>query len=244
MCELHKLAFVISGVLALADPIHSVRADTMADTLAAARAAYARHDYATELKLLRPIAEAGDARAQTLLGDMYKNGEGVPTDYGKAFGWYQKAAIQGKAQAEADLGTAYFEGAGDPKNYQDYAEAARWWHAAAKQGSAVAQADLGTAYDLGQGVPESDAEAIRWFRMSAEQGDAAAQYNLGIMSEYGVAGPADDVQACVWFSLAAARGDKEAAELRDDLEKAMTPAQVAEVRQQVAAWKPTRAGVP
>ncbi len=44
-------------------------------------AAYKRGDYATALRLWRPLAEQGDADAQFNLGLMYANGEGVPQDY-------------------------------------------------------------------------------------------------------------------------------------------------------------------
>lgn len=102
---------------------------------------------------------------------------------------------------------------------------------------------LGIAYELGQGVLQSNDDAARWFSKSAAQGNALAQYNLGIMAEYGVAGAIDDVQACVWFSLAANRGEKVAMELRNALEKSMTPEQVAEIKQRVATWKPSGADV-
>ncbi len=50
-------------------------------------------------------AEKGDAKAQTLLGDiMYGNGEGVDKDYVEAVKWYRKAADQGHAGAQVNLG--------------------------------------------------------------------------------------------------------------------------------------------
>ena len=41
-----------------------------------ANAAYNRGDYATALRLLRPLADQGDASAQYNLGVMYDNGQG------------------------------------------------------------------------------------------------------------------------------------------------------------------------
>jgi predicted nucleic acid-binding Zn ribbon protein len=233
---------ILIGALVFITCAHGTHADDRSDVLKAARAAAAQQDYATERELLRPLADAGDSDAQTMLGDLYKNGKGVPQDYAKAFGWYQKAANGGDVQAETDLGTAYFDGAGDPRNYQDYAAAARWWRRAARGGSAEAEANLGVAYKLGQGVPENDHDAARWFRKSAAQGNAVAQYNLGIMSEYGEAGAVDRIQSAVWFTLSADGGDKEAAELRDALEKSMSHAQIEEVGRRVAEWRPGRAG--
>ena len=43
--------------------------------------AYNNGDYATALEEWTPLAEQGDAQAQSFLGVMYDNGEGVLQDY-------------------------------------------------------------------------------------------------------------------------------------------------------------------
>ena len=63
----------------------------------AADAAYAKGDYATALRLLRPLADQGDAVAQYNLGVMHANGHGVPQNYAEAAKWYRLAADQGDA---------------------------------------------------------------------------------------------------------------------------------------------------
>jgi TPR repeat protein len=52
-------------------------------------AAYNRGDYATALRLLRPLAEQGDVVAQFNLGTMYANGHGVSQNYAEAAKWYR-----------------------------------------------------------------------------------------------------------------------------------------------------------
>ena len=47
-----------------------------------------RKDYDTALRLLKPLAEQGDADAQAELGTMYENGEGVAQNYTEAWKWY------------------------------------------------------------------------------------------------------------------------------------------------------------
>jgi uncharacterized protein len=94
-----------------------------------------RGDYATALREWRPLAEAGDAFAQTFLGAMYLNGEGVPQDYAAALKWYRLAAEQGLAIAQDHLGAIYYKGLGVP---QDYAAAHMWSNLAAAQGNANA----------------------------------------------------------------------------------------------------------
>ena len=54
--------------------------------------AYASGDYATALRLWRPLAEQGFADAQHSLGVMYGNGRGVPQDYVQAHMWFNLAA--------------------------------------------------------------------------------------------------------------------------------------------------------
>jgi uncharacterized protein len=73
-----------------------------------AGAAYNKGDYATALRLVRPLAERGHATAQNNLGFMYDKGQGVPQDYAAAMGWYRKAAEQGDANAQYNLGSLYY----------------------------------------------------------------------------------------------------------------------------------------
>lgn len=48
------------------------------------KAAYDRGDYALPLRLLRPLADQGNAEAQFNLRVMYGNAHGMPQDYGEA----------------------------------------------------------------------------------------------------------------------------------------------------------------
>ncbi len=85
-------------------------------------AAYNRGDYATALRVWRPLAGQGNALAQLNLGSMYAAGQGVPQDDAEAARWYRKAAEQGDASAQYNLALMYYNGQGVP---QDYAEAVK-----------------------------------------------------------------------------------------------------------------------
>jgi uncharacterized protein len=189
-----------------------------------AGAAYKKGDYATALRLIRPLAEKGDADAQVNLGVMYANGRGVPQDYAAAVSWYRKAAAQGDAQGQTELGLMYHLGRGVP---QDYAAAVSWYGKAAEQGVASAQFLLGSMYSQGQGVRRDNAAAVSWFRKAADQGFAEAQYNLRAMYANGLGVPQDFVTAHMWANLAAASGNKDAVKDRDIAASRMTPAQIA-----------------
>ena len=58
-------------------------------------AAYANGDHATALREWKPLAEQGNASAQSNLGVMYERGQGVPQDDKTAVKWYRLAAKQG-----------------------------------------------------------------------------------------------------------------------------------------------------
>jgi TPR repeat protein len=121
----------------------SFAAPVAAGPIENATAAYDRGDYATALRLLRPLADQGNAIAQSNLGRMYDKGQGVPQDFAEAVKWYRKAADQGLAIAQNVLGFMYDKGQGVP---QDYAEAIKWFRKAADQGNAIAQTNLGVMY--------------------------------------------------------------------------------------------------
>jgi len=73
------------GIVAFALFVRSMT--THAADLSVGVKAYQRGDYATALRIMRELAEQGDARAQFSLGLMYGNGTGVPQNYKTAFKW-------------------------------------------------------------------------------------------------------------------------------------------------------------
>ena len=83
--------------------------------------------------------------------------------------WYQLAAEQGDASAQANLGVMYVNGEGVP---EDDREAVRWFRLAAEQGDASAQFNLGVAYYNGEGVPQDYVQAHKWFNIAASSAEA------------------------------------------------------------------------
>jgi TPR repeat protein len=90
-----------------------------------------RQDNAAALRLCRPLAEQGDAMAQTTRGFMYEHGLGVTQDPTQAASWFRKAAEQGRAAAQTALGVMYEGGLGVPP---DNVLAHMWLNLAATQG--------------------------------------------------------------------------------------------------------------
>jgi hypothetical protein len=97
---------------------------------------------------------------------MYEKGQGVAQDYSEALGWYRKAAEQGNAIAQYNLGVMYANGQGVT---QDHPEAIRWYRKAADQGNAKAQFYLGAMYAHGLGVAQDYVEAHMWLNLAVSR---------------------------------------------------------------------------
>src|SRR6516162_9948174 len=75
-------------------------------------------------------------------------------------------AERGDTDAQYRLGSVYYYGKGEPR---DYAVAIRWYRKSADQGIAQAQYALGYCYFHGHGVRQGNAEAVRCLRIAADQ---------------------------------------------------------------------------
>ena len=96
---------------------------------------------------------------------------GVAQDYKLAVEWFAKAAAQGHADAQNNLGICYKRGEGAA---QDYKLAVEWYAKAAAHGLTIAQYNLGICHELGTGVAQNFKLAADWFGKAAAQGDAEA----------------------------------------------------------------------
>jgi TPR repeat protein len=151
------------------------------------------------------------ALAKAEVRDALKNGKAAldREDYAEAMRWYRKAADQGNADAQNNIGWIYEHGRGVP---QDFAKAMRWYRKAADQGNADAQNNIGWIYerdiiidDVSRG--NDIAEALRWYRKAADQGNADAQNNIGRIYEDGRGVGRDYTEAMRWFRKAADQGN-------------------------------------
>lgn len=117
----------------------------------------------------------------------------------EAVEWFRKAAEQGHAAAQCDLGTMYWMGHGVK---EDHFEAAKWFRKSAEQGFPHAQWHLGKRYEYGAGVEKSLTEAVEWYRKGAENGDLDAQMELGRMYENGIGVEKNLTEAKRWYQKA------------------------------------------
>jgi len=117
-----------------------------------------------------------NAEEQYKLGLSYAKGDGVPKDQEKANSWFTKAAEQGYADAQYELGN----------RLKDYT-AVDWLTKAAEQGNTDAMKRLGDCYRWGGGITaQQDPEKSKYWYNKAEKhlseaathGDAKAMYKL------------------------------------------------------------------
>ena len=187
-----------------------------------AEAAVNRNDFATAIRIMRPLADQGNARAQRLLGMMYNAGWGVPKDDAEAVKWFRRAANQGDGDAQASLGAEYRNGTGVP---QDYVHAYMWFILAAQTeepGVNITAQNIGLlaaqrqAYNI-DGIRPTE---LKPWQVSILKG--ARAFNCP-------EGPGRDRCVKVYGYLINL----------DTLAMGMTPTQIAEAQKLASEWKPT-----
>lgn len=149
--------------------------------------AYDRQEYEVAVKLIKPLAEAGEVEAQYFMGTLYMWGTGVPLDPATAGTWYHKAydqwlgrAARGDVPAMVETARILTAGIGVERND---AQALTWLHKAADQNNPDAWAELGNMYLAGDGVPQSRDEATRWYKKAAAVGNKPAIEALNFLEK-------------------------------------------------------------
>jgi TPR repeat protein len=171
----------------------------------------------SEFPKIQAAANRGLPLAQAMLGEAYRNGQGVVDDLALSVTWYRRAAEQGNADAQYQLGLAYQEGRGVEKNYQT---AAHWYAQAAAQGESWAMNNLGAIYDRGQIGKADPARAAKLYRQASDLGNPQASYNLAIDYADGKGVPKDLAESARLYLLSANGGFIEAQiEVADNYEK-------------------------
>lgn len=128
---------------------------------------------------LLPLAERGEAEAQSAIGFMMFHGRGCDRDRAAAFSWYEKAADQGNVSAMNDLAYCLLNGFGIEKDEKLGFE---WALRAAKSGHSPSQTMVGECYLNGIAVEKDAGIAEEWLCRAAKQGNNRARLLLGGLS--------------------------------------------------------------
>lgn len=123
----------------------------------------------SENEKLKKDAEAGNPEAQFLMGVYFRDEIG---DKATGFGWIQKSALSGFADAENELGVCLSQGIGCPPNAM---EAAKYWISSVKKGNEDAMVHLAVAFLKGNGVAPNREKAVQLLTMAVKKGNEQAQ---------------------------------------------------------------------
>lgn len=172
-------------------------------SIAAAREELDGRRFKRAVALLSPMAEAGNAEAQRMLGALLvRQGCNIPTDKEAGAEWLRKAA-EGKDVPAAFLyARALLNGTGVK---QDDVAAVEWTRRAAIAGYPEAQVQLGYFYFTGRGVEKNAHEAIGWTVRAGEQGAPMALSNIAKSYMSGNSLPKDLHRAMYFIAAAAQR---------------------------------------
>jgi TPR repeat protein len=174
-----------------------------ADTYEAGKAAHVRGDYATALRIWRPLAEKGEADAQNGLAVLYSSGQGVTQDVVEAERLFRLSAAQGNTKAQGNLALHIFRG--DIKG--SYAEALQLARLAAEHGGVLGHYVLGDCYFRARcGIDADYEKALIELGQASALGYGPAQQQLGMLYASGLGTDEDRVRAYAWFKAALQNG--------------------------------------
>jgi TPR repeat protein len=171
-------------------------------------------DYAEAMLCFKEAAALNLAKAQFMLGSLYRWGHGVTKNEAEAFKWYLKAAEQGEPTDQIVVGECYEKGLGVQ---MDATEAVKWYRKAAEQGDQLGQTVLGGCYLNGLGVQIDATEAVKWYRKAANQGNGGGYVHLGKCYKMGLGVPKDYSEAYKFYKLASGSGKKSLVELTEKM---------------------------
>jgi len=100
----------------------------------------------------------------------YKGEEGGKPDFGKAISYWNRAAEQGYAPAQFNLGVLY----DTADTLQNPWEAFKYYKLAADKGYAPAQFNVGVAFEKGEGIPKDLGQAKHYYGLAKNQNYAPA----------------------------------------------------------------------
>ena len=154
--------------------------------------------YKEALAFITPRAEAGDARAVTLIGYLY---EVRMSNIGEGVKWYKKAMALNDSLAHSNMARIYYR-------MTDYKLAAQTFEKASKLGDTGADAMLGNMYLNGIHFKKDYKKALVYIQKGVADDDPQALTDLAICYEnsYGVARDMD--KAIEFYKRGAAGGNE------------------------------------
>jgi TPR repeat protein len=166
--------------------------------------AFQRGEYLTAFQLALPLAEKGDAAAQTLIAELYDKGLGIGRDTRQAATWYKIAAESGNREAQFSYALKLLQGRDLP---QDKPKGEAMMKKAAEAGHPVAMFNHANQIVANRPTSAGYRQALPFYEKAAENRLADAYYALAVIYREGrTNGIQDPVKARQWLERAAKAG--------------------------------------
>jgi len=110
-----------------------------------------------------------------LSANPFSNISRVQEQVSQNFIYAKRAAVQGNAQAQFDLGLMYAKGDGVAKSEK---KAFKWFHKSARNNHTEAKFYMGLSFAQGRGVRKQAQLARYWFKLAAKAGHRQAMAHL------------------------------------------------------------------
>lgn len=149
-------------------------------------------------------ARDGVTEAQTLLGQILLDGQGIEQDASLARTWFQIAAERGDAMARNMLGRCLEQGWGGAVDLEN---AATHYRKAATAGLDWGMYNYAGLLATGRGVERDQRQAFVLYLKAAEMGHAKSMNLAGRYFEEGIAVEPDPETAFSWYRRSAEAGD-------------------------------------
>lgn len=144
--------------------------------------------YAEAERILKPLADGGNAKAAGMLGNLYLRAPGVSRDYYKARQFLEEASAAGDPAAMLDLSYFSDEGLAGPV---DMKRAAFLLEKSADKGYGDAQYLTGLVSIWGYNTKQDFERAIKYLEAGVKNGNGNAECLLAFLYEIGLGVPKD-----------------------------------------------------
>ena len=157
-------------------------------------------------------------------------------DYKTALSILQPLGETGNPVAQYFIGVMNLKGQGTDKNVQT---ALGWFQKSASAGYSMAQSYMGAFSRRGDLISQNYVEALRWYLLAAKQNHENAQYRIALMHRDGEGVQRDLREAYMWAVIASAGGEPQPNQLRMNLERNLSAAEIAVGQQKALTWRST-----
>ena len=166
--------------------------------------AFQRGEYLTAFQIALPLAEQGDAAAQTLIAELYEKGFGIAQDTKQAAKWYEIAAKSGNREAQFSYALKLLKGKDVPQNKQ-MGEA--MMKDAAEAGHPIAMFNHANQIIANRPTSAGYRLALPFYQKAAANRLADAYYALSVIYKEGLTtGIQEPDKAREWLEKAARAG--------------------------------------